>query len=146
MGLWPHVYSNPFCSAVPLLQLKWAEYSHRILRCNIKDFCTKRLGLQTETDRRTKRRIYSGLNGTSLSSLSIRLIRVHAIYWSLWCNNQAKAIKKLHIYRLPVLLMAHHIKVPLPFPCHPIQENKLQSVWLASLKSLVCYYASTCPS
>ena len=30
--------------------------------------------------RRTKRRIYCGLNGTSLSSLSIRLIRVYAIY------------------------------------------------------------------
>lgn len=47
-------------------------------------------------DRRTKRRIYCGLNGTSLSSLSIRLIRVYAIYWSLrW--NKPPCAPNLHV-------------------------------------------------
>lgn len=72
------LHSPSLCSNLRLSHSRW------ISRCPIKAIqrgwdCKRR-------DRRTKR-IYCGLNGTSLSSLSIRLIRVYAIYWSLRWNS-----------------------------------------------------------
>lgn len=111
------LHTPALCSNLRLNHSCW------ILRCSRKATQTERLRLQT--DRRTKR-IYCSLNGTSLSSLSIRLIRVYAIYWSLRWKDPPQTPRPHIGHWLLTLFTANHMKAPL---CTPQRINSNSASW-----------------